>query len=80
LRAVLDQARQVQDHEAEVLTLDALARSHAVAGELDQALDCLAQADQIMPRAAHLVFDSDRIDARRARTLVDDANRVVAPI
>ena len=79
LGAVLDQAREAQDHEAEVLTLDALARSHAVAGELDQALDFLAQADEIMPSAAHLVFDSDRLDARRARTLVEDANRAVAP-
>ena len=35
LSAALDQARRAQDHEAEVLTLDALARSHASAGELD---------------------------------------------
>ncbi len=79
LRAVLDQARQVQDQEAEVLTLDALARSYTVAGELDRAVDYLARADEIMPSAAHLVFDSDRLDARRARTLVEDDNRAVAP-
>ena len=80
LGAVLDHARQAQDHEAEVLTLDALARSCAVAGELDQALDFLAQADQIMPSAAHLVFDSDRLDAHWARTHVEEATRAVAPI
>jgi hypothetical protein len=79
LCAVLDQARQVQDHEAEVLTLDALARGHAVAGQWDQALGCLAQADEIMPSAAHLIFDSDRLDAQTARTLVEDARSAVAP-
>ena len=28
-----------------------------------EAVELLAQADDIMPAAAHLVFDSDRIDA-----------------
>src|SRR5690349_23889019 len=37
-----------------------LARSHASNGEFDRALELLGQADDIMPAAAHLVFDSDR--------------------
>ena len=78
LRAVLDQARQVQDHEAEVLTLDALARSYTVAGELDRAVDYLARADEIMPSAAHLVFDADRLDGERARTLIENSTSAVA--
>ena len=74
LSVALDHARQAQDHEAEVLTLDALARSHASAGELGRALELLAQADDIMPAAAHLVFDSDRIDARQARDFIENAH------
>jgi hypothetical protein len=73
LSAALEHARLAQDHEAEVLTLDALARSHAAAGELDRARELLAQADDVMPVAAHLIFDSDRIDAQLARPLVENA-------
>jgi tetratricopeptide (TPR) repeat protein len=73
LSAALEHARLAQDHEAEVLTLDALARSHAAAGELDRARELLAQADDVMPVAAHLIFDSDRIDAQLARSLVENA-------
>jgi tetratricopeptide (TPR) repeat protein len=78
LGAVLDQARQAQDHEAEVLTLDALARSRAASGEVDQARQFLARADEIMPAAAHLVFNSDRLDGRRARLLIEKAGSALA--
>jgi tetratricopeptide (TPR) repeat protein len=74
LSVALDHARRAQDHEAEVLTLDALARSHASAGELDEALALLAAADDVIPAAGHLVFDSDRIDARQARAFIDNAH------
>jgi len=77
LSVALEHAREARDHEAEVLTLDALARSQASAGELDRALDLLAQADDIMPAAAHLVFESDRIDAQLARNFIEDARRPV---
>jgi tetratricopeptide (TPR) repeat protein len=78
LDAALQRAREAQDHEAEVLTLDALARSHAAAGEFDRAAELLAQADEIMPSAAHLVFDADRLDCERARTLIENATSAVA--
>ena len=70
----LEHARGANDHEVEVLALDALARCHAAAGELDQARAFLARADDMIPAAAHLVFDSDRIDARGARGLIEDAH------
>jgi tetratricopeptide (TPR) repeat protein len=79
LSLALEHARFARDREAEVLTLDALARCHASAGELDLALELLGRADDIMPAAAHLVFDSDRVDARFARVVIEEAQQAVAP-
>jgi predicted ATPase/DNA-binding SARP family transcriptional activator len=64
LRRTLSAAREVGDAEVEVLALDALARAAAdpVAGQ-----EFLAAADAAYLRAAHLMVDDDRLDARVAR-------------
>jgi hypothetical protein len=71
---VLDDAQQRHDPEIEVLALDALARTRAVAHDLDAAQIYLDGADQLMPSAQHLIGDVDRIDAIRARSLLTAAS------
>jgi tetratricopeptide (TPR) repeat protein len=73
LITTLDSARQAPDHEIEVLSLDALARSHAEAGRISEARELIAAADQNMPSAGHLLSDLDRVDGHRARALINQS-------
>ena len=70
LRAVLEDARQRQDLEVELLALDALARTCAEARDNDTAHDLLESADALTPSVHHLVSDADRIDADHARSVL----------
>jgi predicted ATPase/DNA-binding SARP family transcriptional activator len=67
LRGVLQDARQHGDHEIEVLTLDALARWAAAAGDPLAAQRHLSAADALRPTVQHLLDEADRVDAVPAR-------------
>jgi hypothetical protein len=67
LAAVLQDAREHQDREIQVLALDALARSCARAGDLEAGREHLALADGLLPAVQHLLDEADRLDAARAR-------------
>ena len=70
LHAIADQARLAGDHEAQVITLDALARRAAERGELAAAQRLLDTADAAAPAAVSIVDEIDRLDAHRARELI----------
>jgi hypothetical protein len=70
LSQVLADARDSQDGEVELLTLDALARLHALSGSRARARETLDEADVLMPAVAHLVTDADRTDALTARAVM----------
>ncbi|GIF46394.1 putative ATPase [Asanoa ferruginea] len=67
LEAVLAEAREAGDREAEVLTLDALARVAADSGDLGTARRILDTADDLATAVQHVIDDVDRLDARLAR-------------
>jgi predicted ATPase len=73
LADVLAAARDAHDREAEVLTLDAIARLHAEQGRVGDARSTLEAADNLMAFVRHLVTEDDRIDRDRARSLLADA-------
>ncbi len=68
LLTILDMAREQSDVAVEVLSVDALARIAALAGDLDAARDLCDQADSRADDAAHLITDLDRVDARWVRS------------
>ncbi len=72
LPAVLDEARKAQDHEAQVLALDALARTAAQHGDRTAAEDLLHSADEIAARIRHVLDEADRLDAAAARELLEE--------
>jgi predicted ATPase/DNA-binding SARP family transcriptional activator len=67
LSVVLAQARDAQDGEVELLTLDTLAGLHARNGRTSQAQGALDTADVLMATVGHLVTEGDRRDATAAR-------------
>jgi predicted ATPase len=79
LRAILEDARRRQDHEIEVLALDALARDCAESRDSSAARGLLETADELMPSVGHLISDADRIDAQHARSLVAAAGTAERP-
>ncbi len=70
LEPILEAARRTGDFEVEVLSLDALARHEAEAGDLARAAAWLQLADEAMPAARVRVTDADRIDAAATRRLL----------
>jgi predicted ATPase len=70
LHPVLEQARQAQDHEAQVVALDALARAAAQRGDRPAASDLLRCADQLAGHLRHVLDEADRGDATAARHLL----------
>jgi hypothetical protein len=70
LEAIIDQARLADDHEVEVVVLDALALRLAQRGQLRTAQQLLATADDAVPAAVNVVDEVDRLDAHRARELI----------
>jgi predicted ATPase/DNA-binding SARP family transcriptional activator len=64
LTQTLEQAREKCDAPVEVLSLDALARIAADAGDLGTARDLCEAADRRMESASHFITDLDRTDAR----------------
>ncbi|GIF22537.1 putative ATPase/DNA-binding SARP family transcriptional activator [Actinoplanes tereljensis] len=62
LERVLAAARAAGDHEVELLTLDALARRHAAAGDHLAAGVLAAAADALLPAVGHQVTPADRLD------------------
>jgi hypothetical protein len=67
LRSVLQVARAGGNVEAQVFTLDALARLAAESDGLTAAGELLAESDLLAAHVSHVVDESDRIDARAAR-------------
>jgi len=70
LRAVLDQAEAAKDHQAQVVALDALARSAALLGEHAAARDLLRSADELAADLGHVLAEADRIDAEATRRVL----------
>jgi tetratricopeptide (TPR) repeat protein len=73
LTALRDQAHNTGDAEIELLTLDALAHSHAQTRHAVEAVQLLETADQLMPSVQHCVSETDRFDARATRALIETA-------
>ncbi len=71
LEALLEQARLVDDHQVEVLALDALARMSAQRDATTEARQALNTADGVFGRHPAAVDEVDRIDAQQARRLLD---------
>ena len=72
LSAVLDESRANHNLEVTVQALDALARIDVA--NPDEARSLLAQADQLAGQVAHQLDAADRVDAIRARTLLDPSD------
>lgn len=70
LRSVLGQARVENNIEVQVHALDALARLDTAVGDLAAGTALLAEADRLAPQVAHLLDESDRLDAAAARHLI----------
>jgi tetratricopeptide (TPR) repeat protein len=68
--ALLEQAQHNHDQECEVLTLDLLARAHAMRGDRDRAAQLLDTADALTPMAMPVVDAVDRVDAHATRKLI----------
>ena len=73
LEAALDEARSGQEHEAEILALDALARMAAQRGAVAEARELLGAADHHRQEHPTVVDDVDRIDAQVAQRLLSAA-------
>jgi hypothetical protein len=71
LQAVLDDARLAQDHETQVLALDALAHRAVRDGDRAAARQLLESADAIAGHLGHVLDEADRPDAASARALLD---------
>jgi len=67
LHTVLDEARQHQDLEAQILALDALAHAAAARGDQPGAALLLEEADGLHAQVRHTLDDADRFDAMVAR-------------
>jgi tetratricopeptide (TPR) repeat protein len=67
LAVMLDDARQADDADVEVLVLDALGRIAASAGDIDTARDLCEAADRCSETGGHFITDLDRTDARWVR-------------
>jgi predicted ATPase/DNA-binding SARP family transcriptional activator len=70
LRVVLEHARGQHTPDIEIMAMDALARSAAIAHDLVSASGLLDAADDLMPSARHLLGSADRLDGDHARTLI----------
>lgn len=66
LRSVLDEARATGNLEVQVFALDALARLAAESHDRENSGDLLAESDRLAAEVAHVVDESDRIDAAAA--------------
>ena len=77
LDSILEMAEAVGDVEVQVLALDALAGLRAQAGDSSEANELLVRADALMAAAGHRLTEGDRLDAHRARALLDAGD--VAP-
>ena len=77
LDSILEMAEAVGDVEVQVLALDALAGLQAQAGDSIEANELLVRADALMAAAGHRLTEGDRLDAHRARALLDAGD--VAP-
>jgi hypothetical protein len=73
LELVLEEARTTHNREVQLFALDALARLAADRGGLDTARSLLTAADELAPKVAHTVDESDRIDATLVRPLLPSA-------
>ena len=73
LAEVLAEAEQVSDNESLVHALDGLARSAATDADLSLARSLLRRADAQAATIAHLLDDSDRLDAAQARQVLERA-------
>jgi tetratricopeptide (TPR) repeat protein len=71
LASLLAEARGGDDPEVQVLALDALAALRAAAGDVGEARELLERADALMPSAGHRITATDRLDADRARSLLE---------
>jgi predicted ATPase len=67
LAVMLDDARQADDADVEVLVLDSLARIAASAGDINTARDLCEAADRCSETGGHFITDLDRTDARWVR-------------
>ena len=74
LESVANTARHENDIEVELLALDALARAYAQSGDFPTARQFLERGTALMPRAQHLLDESDRLDRDKAQELVDAAS------
>ena len=70
LQAVLDEAGRAQDHEAQVLALDALAHHAARQSDRAAAEELLRSADRLAAHLRHVLDQADRIDAAAAAVLL----------
>jgi predicted ATPase/DNA-binding SARP family transcriptional activator/tetratricopeptide (TPR) repeat protein len=73
LATMLETARVADDLEVQVLTLDAQAALSAAVGRVGEARGIVERADALMPSAGHRIAESDRLDAARARSLIEAA-------
>lgn len=71
LTRAVSEARASGNLEVQVYGLDALARTAAESGDLPAARANLAEADALAPAVAHAVDAADRLDAARARDVID---------
>ena len=69
LATILDEARLNDDAPVEVLSLDALARIAAEAGDPAEAEVLLDAADRRMHSASHFITEFDRTDSRMVRQI-----------
>jgi hypothetical protein len=73
LAILLEKARVADDPEVQVMALDALAALRAAADDVGEARELLERADALMPSAGHRIAATDRLDADRARSLLEPA-------
>ncbi len=71
LAVILEKAEAANDLEVQVLALDALAGLRAAAGDLVGGTELLDRADALMAAPGHKLTEGDRLDADRARSLLD---------
>ncbi|MGZ5403886.1 MAG: ATP-binding protein [Nocardioides sp.] len=67
LRTVLDEARATNNSEVQVFALDALARVAAESGDHTTSGELLTESDLLAAHVTHVVDETDRVDAARAR-------------
>jgi predicted ATPase/DNA-binding SARP family transcriptional activator len=67
LLTVLDEARATDNLEVQLFALDALARMAAESGDRTTANELLSESDLLAAHVAHMVDETDRVDAAGAR-------------